>query len=100
VQVRLRSAASEASKVHLQLRVSPASNGRTLLGKGIEHVIATGDTQIEETLHVENHRLWDLADPYLYRVSVRVSADGMEGSDERQCVAASGTFAWKGATSG
>ena len=82
VQVRLRSAVSEATKVHVQLVVSPAAGGKTLSGKHIEQVVAMGDTQIEVMLHVENHRLWDLADPHLYRVSVRVSADGIDGSDE------------------
>ena len=82
VQVRIRSAALDARKVHLHLMVSPAAGGRAVAGKRVEHAIATGSTEIELTLHIANHRLWDLTDPYLYRVSVRVSAEGMEGSDE------------------
>ena len=82
VQVRLRSAAAQATKAHLQLAVSPAATGRTLLVKRFTRAIANGDTQVEVTLHVENHRLWDLTDPYLYRVSVRVNADEVDGSDE------------------
>ena len=50
--------------------------------KRLARASLTGDTQVEVTLHVENHRLWDLNDPYLYRVSVRVDAEGVEGSDE------------------
>jgi hypothetical protein len=81
-QVRLRSAASRATKGHLQLVVSPAATGKTLLFKRIARAMATGDTQVDVTLHVENHRLWDLNDPYLYRVTVRVNAEGVDGADE------------------
>jgi hypothetical protein len=82
VQVRLCSAAAKATRGHLQLAVSPAATGKTILVKHLTRVIAAGDTQIEVTLHVENHRLWDLTDPFLYRVTVRVNADGVEGADE------------------
>jgi hypothetical protein len=82
VQVRLRSAIPKTSKGHLQFMISPAATGKTLLVKRVEHLIASGDTQLEVTLHVENHRLWDLSDPYLYRVAVRVSVEGVDGSDE------------------
>jgi hypothetical protein len=81
VQVRLRSAA-RATKGHLQFVVSPAATGKTLLMKRTVRSIAAGDTQFEVMLHVENHRLWDLDDPYLYRVAVRVNAEGVDGSDE------------------
>src|SRR5208282_2999610 len=82
VQIRLRSAASKATRGHLQLTVSPAATGKTLLVKHLARTVAPGNTQVDVVLHVENHRLWDLTDPYLYRVSVRANADGVEGSDE------------------
>jgi len=82
VQVLLCSAASKATKGYLQLTVSPAATGRTLLLKRVARAIAPGNTQVDVALHVENHRLWDLNDPCLYRVAVRVNADGVEGSDE------------------
>ena len=82
VQVRLRNVTSKATKAHLQLAVSPAAAGKTLLVKRFTRALANGDSRLEVTLHVENHRLWDLNDPYLYRVSVRVNADGVDGFDE------------------
>jgi hypothetical protein len=85
VQVMLRNTPSKNRKVHLQLTVSPAATGKTLLVSRTDLLITSGNMgnmQVEMTLHVENHRLWDLDDPYLYRVSVRVNADGVEGFDE------------------
>jgi len=82
VQVRLHSAAAKATKGNLQFMVSPADTGRTLLVERVAGAIATGDTRVEVTLHIENHRLWDLNDPYLYRLAARVDADGVDGADE------------------
>jgi hypothetical protein len=81
-QVRLRNATSRTTKAHLQLVVSPAANGKTLLVERLTRSVVPGDTPVEVRMHVDNHRLWDLVDPYLYRVSVRVNADGIDGSDE------------------
>ena len=81
VQVRVRNTAAKTTPVHLQFTLSPAVGGKTLLVKR-PHAIPVGDSQVEAILHVDNHRLWELTDPYLYRVSVQVSADGVDGSDE------------------
>jgi hypothetical protein len=81
-QVRVRSAASRPTRGRLQVAVSPAATGRTLLVKQSNHEIGLADTDVEVTLHVDSHRLWDLHDPYLYRVSVRLDAEGVDGSDE------------------
>ena len=47
VQVRLRNAAAKATKGHVQLAVSPAATGKTLLVKHLAHAMPTGDTQVE-----------------------------------------------------
>lgn len=82
VQVRTRSAASAPIRGRLQLAAGPAATGRTLLVKEIGHDIGIEASLAEATLHLDHHRLWELADPYLYRLSVRLVADGVEGSDE------------------
>lgn len=82
VQIRLRNATPKATKGHLQLVVSPAATGKTLLVEHLALALSPGDTQADKTLHVRNHRLWDLTDPFLYRASVRVTAEGVDGADE------------------
>ena len=62
--------------------MAPAATGKTLLVSHLERDVPAGDTLIETQLHVEGHRLWDLDEPYLYRVTARASAEGVEGFDE------------------
>jgi len=82
LRASMRSTSPKRTRAHLQLTAAPAATGKTLLVSHIEHDVPAGDTVVEAQLHVENHRLWDLNDPYLYRVTVRVSADGVDGFDE------------------
>jgi hypothetical protein len=82
LQANIRNATQKGTRGHLQLAVAPASTGTTLLAGRIEKDLSAGDTLIEVQLPVHGHRLWDLNDPYLYRVTVRLSADGVEGFDE------------------
>jgi hypothetical protein len=67
----------------LQFAVAPAAGGETVAAGTYQQSLRPGDTLVEAVLHVPNHRLWELNDPYLYRVTVRVQAVDSRSTDER-----------------
>jgi hypothetical protein len=83
VRVNLRNAAARPVQGSLQVTVCPAGGGEMSAIKTLEQTIPPGDMAVETVLRVENHRLWQLADPYLYRVAARVQAAGSAAVDEQ-----------------
>jgi hypothetical protein len=83
VQANLRNAGKQAARGQLVLTVSPATSGETLQVVRVARELAPGDTLVESQLKVDNPRLWELNDPYLYRVTVQVSANGGSSFDEQ-----------------
>jgi len=82
LQVNVRNATRKAARGHLVLSVAPAATGETLMVSRLPHDLPQGDTLVNAELHIEGHRLWDLDDPYLYRVTAGVQAEGAERFDE------------------
>ena len=80
VQLNLRYAGTEAAKANLQLTVAPAATGETLATRTLSPELEVGDTLIETTLKLENPHLWNLDDPFLYRVTARVSVGSTEAA--------------------
>jgi len=74
VQLNLRNAGAKAVKGQVQLSVAPAATGETLVITNLARELQAGDTLIETVLRVERPRLWNLDDPFLYRVTARVSS--------------------------
>ena len=84
VQANLRNAGKQRRfGGRIVLCVSPATSGETLNALQLDRELPPGDTLIETELKVENPRLWELNDPYLYRVTVRVSAASSPSFDEQ-----------------
>jgi len=73
VQTNIRNAGSDTVTPHLQFAVAPAASGETLAVAGLSPEAAAGDTLVETTLQVDHPHLWNLSDPFLYRVTARVS---------------------------
>lgn len=82
VQIGVDNAADPVTG-RLQCFVAPAAGGLTFLSARIDRAIPSGQSQIETHLHVDNPRLWDLSDPFLYRVTVRIGAEGSDSFDEQ-----------------
>jgi hypothetical protein len=82
VQANVRNASGKAARARLHFAVAPAATGQTVLVTALDREVPVGDTLVEQQLQVEDHHLWDLADPYLYRVTARVQAEGLDGSHE------------------
>ncbi len=82
LKVNIRNATIKGTRVHLQFSVAPANTGNTLLVSQMEQDVSSGDVLIETQLHVDGHRLWNLDEPCLYRITVRAAAKDVEGVDE------------------
>ena len=75
IQTNLRNAAKTAARGRLEFTVAPAASGETLCVVVVERELAPGDTLVEAEVKIDRPRLWELNDPFLYRVTTRVGAD-------------------------
>ena len=75
IQATVLNAGTDAVTALMHFTICPASRGETLAVIDIQQELAVGSNIVKTELKVESPRLWDLADPYLYRVSAAVSAD-------------------------
>ena len=76
IRANLRNAGPQAVRGRVVLTVSPAKGGETLDAAQLDRELPPGDTLVETELKVDHPRLWELNDPYLYRVTVRVRPIG------------------------
>lgn len=82
VSVTVRNAGKEKKAGRLQFSVAPAAAGETLAACDVKQTFATGDVRIETVLNVTQPHLWNLNDPFLYRLTARLTPDGCPSSDE------------------
>ncbi len=79
-EIRVRAALDNASghevPCRLDLLAAPAAGGTLSATLRLERTLKAGESTVEARLRVPDHRLWDLKDPYLYRVTVRAACDG------------------------
>lgn len=83
VQVNVRNSGSGKVRVRLALSVAPAVGGEQIDEVIQEQEVPAGDTLVRGTLHVPQHRLWELDDPMLYRVTAQLQDSGAASVDER-----------------
>jgi hypothetical protein len=74
--------AGEKTAGRLELAAAPAASGETLAATTVERDLPPGETVLDANLHIDSPRLWNLSDPYLYRVTARVAAEGTTSADE------------------
>jgi hypothetical protein len=75
IEANLRRAGKTAVRSRLEFTVAPAASGETLQGVVVERELAPGDTRVEAEVKIDQPRLWELNDPFLYRVTARVGHD-------------------------
>jgi len=83
IQASMRNAGSDAVPAQVELSIAPAKTGETLAARSVEQTLAAGASQIDTELRVLQPRLWELNDPFLYRVTARVRADSEPVFDEQ-----------------
>ncbi|MBN1418058.1 MAG: glycoside hydrolase family 2 [Planctomycetes bacterium] len=81
-EIAVRNAGPDAAG-EIEVAVAPAASGETIGAARIPCRFAGGDTRTEARIRVASPRLWDLDDPFLYRVTARVRIDGSSSFDER-----------------
>ncbi|MDE3068744.1 MAG: glycoside hydrolase family 2, partial [Verrucomicrobiota bacterium] len=82
VQVNVRNTLARSVNGSLEISVAPATTGRTLAGGSFSTSFDAGDTRVEKQLRLENPRLWEIGDPFLYRISARATVGHSEFCDE------------------
>ena len=82
IETTLINALPEATQGQLRLTVSPAAGGPTLAEQTAPVDLPTSQQRIQSVLVVRQPHLWDLNDPYLYRVTATLTTDKPAGADE------------------
>ena len=87
IQATLRNTTRGVVRAELAFSVAPAARGETLLERQLQRRLPPGDTVVDTELQVEGYRLWDLNDPYLYRLTARLALPARQGFQEtsRRC---------------
>lgn len=83
IQARAYRARGETTPSRIEFSVSPATGGKTLDCRILTVEPAMGETTVETELDVGEPHLWNLNDPFLYRVTVRLQAEGSRSIDEQ-----------------
>ncbi len=83
VQVDVVNTKKTAARGWLELSVAPVSSGETIARIRSPRTFASGAMRVKSAVRVSAPHLWDLNDPYLYRVTARVVIEGSSASDER-----------------
>jgi len=72
VEATVRSTLAEPAEVAAECSIAPAAGGPTLDTARTEHRAAPGQTLVRAEMNVVGRRLWQLNDPFLYSVTVRI----------------------------
>ena len=83
VRATVRNTAPQARRGTLEISVAPALTGKTTVVTRLAREFRPGDSTETTDLTIDSPRLWQLGDPYLYRVTVRVQIDGAASIDEQ-----------------
>ena len=82
--VNVRTTLNNAGAARITLRISSASAvGGQLLTEAASELEVGKNAVISESISIPNHRLWELNDPYMYRITVRIYIHGSDSIDER-----------------
>ena len=83
VQATVQNSAAVPVRARVQFLVAPAAAGETLDATTVEQDLPVGETPVTGRLNVSGHRLWQLNDPYLYRITARATGEGSRAIDEQ-----------------
>jgi beta-galactosidase/beta-glucuronidase len=74
IQAAVHNSTPQTTRGQMQFSTAPASSGETATLTELDYDFPPGDTTVATTLKIKNPRLWELNDPYLYRVTAQVQA--------------------------
>src|SRR6185295_18449878 len=79
ISVTVQHALSKPGRAGVQFVVTTTSVPQIVLTDSISVTLAAGETAVNHEIAVSNHHVWDIIDPYLYRLHVSVEASDVEG---------------------
>ncbi len=82
VEATIRNTLSRAVSAEVEVSAGPASDGQTLVALNVTKQLQPGTSVVSASVEIEDHKLWDLATPNLYRIDVRVHGHEWEGRHE------------------
>jgi hypothetical protein len=82
LETAVKNTRNESVESDLQFAVSTDRFGQLIILKQERHRFEPGDTILPSQVKVDNPRLWDIDDPFLYRVTARISEDSSESFGE------------------
>jgi hypothetical protein len=82
VRTTVLNASGKAGRGRLGFAVTGTAIGQSVLRDELAVDLTPNETVIDHEIQIDDHRLWDIDDPYLYRLSASIEATGMEGSHE------------------
>lgn len=82
-ETSFRNASPSSRKVVIEYTVSPSAGGQSIQTKQKTVTLKAGDTLSTEEFKLDHPRLWNLDDPFLYRVTVKIHAAGADSFDEQ-----------------
>ena len=81
IQANVRNTGTEPVQGRLEFALAPAAAGETFRTGATAQTLNPGDTLIEAAITVDHPHLWELNDPYLYRVTARLQAGDTPSGD-------------------
>ena len=85
VEVTARNSGRRRAQVQLTLTVAPAVGGETIQRRTTIHSLPPGESVVRDAITAPSPHLWELADPYLYRVTARLAARGLAHEQSARC---------------
>jgi len=79
ISATVQNTLGKAGNAHLVFEVTAAPLPQALLIDGIDAALKPGENKVTHELKIANHRLWDIDDPYLYRLRAGIRCQGAEG---------------------
>ena len=83
IEANVRNTSPGTARARIEFSVAPAAGGETLAVIALERAFAPGDSLILSELKIDAPHLWDIQDPFPYRVTARVDTGAAGSADER-----------------
>ena len=82
VEAEVFNAAKDAVHGSIDFSVAPATSGEAVVATTVDQELKPGVNKVSAEMQLANPRLWELNDPYLYRMTARVAAAGSKSTSE------------------
>ncbi|MHC1766217.1 MAG: glycoside hydrolase family 2 protein [Verrucomicrobiia bacterium] len=76
IQTTLFNTGANSVRAKAEFVITPASANEPVAALTVDEAVVPGSSQVECALQVPQHKLWRLEDPFLYRLTARVVAEG------------------------